>query len=117
MKSQGKKSTFLDIKCGVPQASILGPLLFIMYINDLVTYLTVSKASLYADDTALVTSANSQIEIMLNLRLDLAAVYECLNANKLTLNVTKTKYIIFGSKNQLTTKPDLNLNVGGQPIE
>ena len=82
VKSQGKMSDFLEIKCGVPQGFILGPLLFSMYINDLVTYLITCKVSPYADDTTLITSASSLIEIMLNLRLDLAAVYEWLKANK-----------------------------------
>ncbi len=117
VKSQGKKSEFLNISCGVPQGSILGPLLFIMYINDLVDYLVTCKASLYADDTALYTSADSQVEIMLNLRIDLSIVYEWLNANKLTLNTSKTKYIVFGNKSNLTVKPDLNLTIGGKPIE
>ena len=116
VKSKGIKSDYLPIKCGVPQGSILGPLLFIIYINDLYKYLTECSISLYADDTALYTSAKTQIEIMLNFQLELSLVQEWLNANKLTLNASKTKYVIFGSRHLLTTKPDLNL-VGGNKIE
>ena len=72
-----------------------------VYINDLEKYLEDSKVSLYADDTALHVEGQSQIDIMLNLRLELSIVYEWLNANKLTLNAEKTKYVIFGTKTVL----------------
>ena len=83
---------------GVPQGSILGPLLFIIYINDLNSYLTKTKTSLYADDTAIYCSSSSIIDIVLSLRIDLTSVNEWLRANKLTLNVSKTKYMFMGSK-------------------
>ena len=117
VKHQGVKSAYLPVTCGIPQGSILGPLLFILYINDLNTFLTDCQASLYADDTALYTTAKTQIEIKLNLQIELTVVCEWLKANKLTLNSNKTKYIIFGTKNSLTTKPDLNIHVGTAKIE
>ena len=117
VKSNGTKSEYLPITCGVPQGSILGPLLFILYINDLYTFLTDCTVSLYADDTALYTSAKTQIEIKLTLQIELTVVCEWLKANKLTLNAKKTKYVIFGTKQTLTTKPDLNLKVGNDKIE
>ena len=52
VKYMGVKSTKLEITCGVPQGSILGPLLFILYINDLGDYLIDNSINLYADDTA-----------------------------------------------------------------
>ena len=54
---------------------------------------------------------------MLDLRLELSMVHEWLNANKLTLNVDKTKYIVFGTKHMLQNKPDLNLSMDGKKIE
>ena len=117
VKALGVKSEFLPITCGVPQGSILGPLLFIMYINDLEKYLDESNISLYADDTALYVNGESQIDIMLSLRIELSVVNEWLRANKLTLNASKTKYIVFGSRNKLQVKPDLNLSIGGKKIE
>ena len=65
VKYKNTTSSYLPITCGVPQDSILGPMMFIMYINDLTDYLTYCKASLYADDTALFTLAETQVDIML----------------------------------------------------
>ena len=70
VKSNGVISSFEDVTCGVPQGSILGPLLFILF-NDLSLYLDKGKVSLYADDTALYVEASSQVEIMLDLRIEL----------------------------------------------
>ena len=89
----------------------------ILYINDLSKYLYKSKVSLYADDTALYLQARTQVEIMLDLRIELSLIYEWLKANKLTLNADKTKYIVFGTNRQLTHKNDLNLKVGNKKIE
>ena len=116
VKSNGVKSEYRSINCGVPQGSILGPLLFILYINDLYTFLTDAAVSLYADDTALYTSAKTQIEIKLTLQIELTVVCEWLKANKLTLNANKTKHVIFGTKHHMTTKPDLKLHVGQDKI-
>ena len=116
-KSMGHKSTFLPIKCGVPQGSILGPLLFISYMNDLSQYVNYCKLSLYADDTALYTSGRSQVDIMLNFRMELTIIDHWMHANKLTVNAKKTKYTIFGSKKQLRDKPDLNLTIGPDKID
>ena len=74
VKVNGKFSDHRMVRCGVSQGSILGPLLFIIYINDLGNYLQECNINLYADDTALYTCANSHIELMLNLRLELAVV-------------------------------------------
>ena len=61
--------------------------------------------------------AASNIELMMNLNIDLSTVSEWLRANKLTVNVNKTKYVVFGSRHMLQDKPDLNLKISGQKIE
>ena len=92
-------------------------MLFILYINDLEKCLELSKVSLHADDTALYVQARSKAELMLDLQLELSAVHQWLNANKLTLNTDKTKYMVFGSKQMLRHKPDLNLSMNGKKLE
>ena len=114
---KGTLSGSRDMKCGVPQGSILGPLLFIVYINDLSVYLNECRVSLYADDTALYATSESYIDLMLALRIDMATVTEWLKLNKLTLNVGKTKLMIFGSQRKLNRINEVKLELNGVNIE
>ena len=77
---------------GVPQRSILGPSLFILYINDLPSCLQFSQILMYADDTVIYVSCNSISEIEMQLSLDLVNVSYWLKENKLFLNLKKTEY-------------------------
>ena len=77
------------VSVGVPQGSILGPLLFSIYINDLPTCLKHTSVTLFADDTALYCSAKSFTDLQQMLNEDLACVAKWLNDHKLTLNVSQ----------------------------
>lgn len=90
------------IKCGVPQGSNLGPLLFLIYINDLPNCLSTSTASMFADDTNISTHDTSADGIQERLNTDLESVHQWLLANKLTLNKEKTEYMIIGSRQRLS---------------
>ena len=116
-KVNGSLSKSRHMSHGVPQGSILGPLLFIIYINDLSTYLSETKTSLYADDTAIYCSSVSAVEVVLSLRMDLSMVTEWLRANKLTLNTSKTKYMFIGSKPLVSKIADQNISMGGASLE
>lgn len=96
---KGTKSNMLPVSCGVPQGSVLGPLLFIIYMNDLPNALTHSSSILFADDTT-IHHTHENIDILFaNMNIDLNYVTEWFKANKLSLNTLKTHFILFHSKN------------------
>ena len=95
VRINGETSSNRAITCGVPQGSILGPLLFLIYINDM--HLAVRKSTIYhfADDTNLLFSCKSVKELRKTMNNDLKCLYEWLCANRLSLNTKKTEFIIF----------------------
>jgi hypothetical protein len=82
------------IQFGVPQGSILGPILFLLYINDIHRSTSLSILC-FADDTTVSISSNNIQELFNKMNLELHSISEWLRANKLCLNTQKTKYIIF----------------------
>ena len=94
----GCLSDFASLKCGVPQGTILGPLLFLIYINDLPNCLSFSVPRIYADDTH-ITHAGSDLNlIQSSLSHDLEKLSKWLVSNRLTLNATKTEFMLIGSR-------------------
>lgn len=89
------KTSFKYVECGVPQGSILGPLLFLLYINDMKHCSTILKFILFADDTTLYISNESISSLFITLNTELSKLDEWFKANKLSLNVKKTKYSFF----------------------
>ena len=88
-------SDLLQVKCGVPQGSVLGPLLFILYINDICKVSKVFDCILFADDTNLFCSDNDMSGIIY---VELDKFNTWFSVNKLSLNIQKTHYIVFGNK-------------------
>ena len=82
--------------CGIPQGSILGPLLFIIYINDLSSCLRNCKTSLYADDTCLYYASPDPHTLTESLNTDLLSIDAWLKRNKLALNVKKCEFLLGG---------------------
>ena len=85
----------LKIICGVPQGSILGPLLFIIYINDLCQVSDILKPIMFPDDTNLFCSSNDIKTLFLNTNLELKKMSEWFRTNKLSLNEYKTTFTLF----------------------
>ena len=99
------------ITCGVPQGSILGPLLFLLYINDIASVSSILFCTLFADDTTLFYSSKNLQELSDVVNNELSQMIEWLNANRLSLNINKTHFMIFRpSKMDPVSKKLMTLN-------
>ena len=108
-------SKFNTINTGVPQGTILGPLLFILYVNDLLNNMPENSIMSYADDTAVIATGKTwtEVEDKMNLYLDYVSTW--LRLNKLTLNIQKTIFITFG--NYCDSVPGtINIKINNQLI-
>ena len=92
------KSSCKDIVCGIPQGSILGPKLFILYINDICNVSTLLKYVLFADDTNLLYEHENYETLCMNVNNELSKLNQWFSINKLSLNVKKTNFMVFGNK-------------------
>ena len=99
----GTKSKFENITCGVPQGSILGPLFFILYVNDLPNMCSLD-VRLFADDACLLYSdrGNGSIEESVNYELEKVSTW--LKANKLTVNYSKSNFMLFTNKKKFNNQ-------------
>ena len=88
-------STKLSITYGVPQVSILGPLLFLLYINDIANVSDILFSLLFADDTSVFIQGDQLDDIVNEINIELKTLVAWLNANKLSLNIDNTQYMIF----------------------
>ena len=98
VSSNGFESSKLNITCGVPQGSTLGPLLFLIYLNDLRFSLNKSNSNHFADDACLTYAGKKIKTLETGLNTDLKATSEWLKANRLSLNVKISQLLIFHSK-------------------
>jgi hypothetical protein len=113
---KGESSSVRSIVCGVPQGSVLGPLLFILYINDIINCSNILKFILFADDTNLFYSNKNITELAKIMNFELAKVSTWFRANKLSLNASKTTFICFGSKHLPRQNSPLELFLDGSVL-
>ena len=96
------ESNFMPITRGVPQGSVLGPLLFILYIND-ISNCTTCKPRLFADDICLMLNNRNLSQLNSNIDEEITTVNYWLIANNLTLNIAKSSVILINSSNKIAT--------------
>lgn len=112
---QCSDSSLLDIICGVPQGSILGPLLFLIYIND-ISACTSLKLVSFADDTTVYISGHNITDITNRLNIELNKLYEWLCCNKLSLNINKSQFMIFSPKSPPVLPSNLTVMINNIPL-
>ena len=113
VKVNDAESSLMKIDFGVPQGSILGPLLFLIYINDL-PEATKFFIRLFADDTFLCTQNDDLLLLESEVNLELKKVYIWLASNKLTLNILKSKYMLFSNKKNIQ---EMSIKINDKPLE
>lgn len=111
----GIKSTPSTINCGVPQGSNIGPLLFLIYVNDIAKLNLKGQLRLFADDTAISYEAKTVSELYRDMSHDLKLIMQYLENNLLALNLQKTKMMLFGKRETLDATMGLVIN--GATIE
>lgn len=114
VKCGDKVTEMKYVEYGVPQGSILGPLLFILYINDIGTILKKSKYHLFADDTVVYVSGTNVTRLVETLNSELKNLSNWLTANKLKLNVEKTKAMVLSRDKDMG---QLDIRIDRQSVE
>ena len=112
-KGSETKSDLYPINFGMPQGSCLGPLIFLIFVNDLHLQLEMMSCIQFADDTTLLFSHKNLKYLRYNVESDLEIVHDWFHANKLTLNLDKTALMLFGKNNNSV---DLEITLGGVTI-
>ena len=113
----GTKSSSETVQIGVSQGSILGPLLFTLYINDLPDYLEHCDVTLYADDTVLFISDKSLHNIKSYMNLDLEKLNNWLKLNHLRVSISKSKFMIIGSSQRPNKIDSISFKVDNMDLD
>ena len=111
------KSKLLPVTCGVPQGSVLGPLFFLVYVNDIQDAVNDCGVKLYADDTVLYQAGVSCIEAETKLQESVSRFKEWCDVNVLTINASKTKVMAFASRSKVKKCKNLNIRIEGEKLK
>ena len=99
---QGKVFDIVSVNTGIAQGTVLGPIMFIFYINDIFECVEHVKMNVFADDCVMYCSGNNWLSVKGKIQSDFDRVIDWTFRNNLRLNATKTKAILFGTRNKLS---------------
>ena len=105
------------MSCGVPQGSVLGPLFFLIYVNDIVNRIGAKNIKLYADDTVIFLEGNDINQLQNNLQILLNIFSHWCKENKLSINAEKMKTVCFGTKQRIKKFKTMKLSILGSPLQ
>ena len=113
-----KQSEVKPVVFGVPQGSVLGPLLFSIYINDLTLHISSGRCDMLADDTTIHTSGRDVPSIVATLQSCVSDIIEWTHINHMSLNPSKTNYMILTTRQkcQILSSPPVQLLVGNKQL-
>ena len=107
----GRNSNYLDVTCGVPQGSVLGPLFFLTYVNDIVNRIGNENIKLYADDTVIFLEGDDVLLLQNSLQRLLNIFSYWCKENKLSINAEKTKFVCFGTRSRIKKYKTLKVSL------
>ena len=113
----GINSQYQDVSCGVPQGSVLGPLFFLIYVNDIVNRIGTENIQLYADDTVIFLEGNDMLLQQSELQILLNIFSQWCRENKLSINTEKTKLVCFGTKQRIKNYKNLKMTLLNDRIQ
>jgi hypothetical protein len=106
-----KVSHWAKVRHGVPQGSVLGPILLLLYINDLLKIINkTSTPIIFADDTSILFAHPKLFDLNKNIQVIFITLNKWLRANQLSLNFNKTNYVHFTTKRNMTTNLEIGFN-------
>ena len=113
---KNEKSKLFEINCGVPQGSILGHILFLLYFNDIINSTEHLSFTLFADDTNVFYKSKSLDELNKTVNKELTNLSPWFRSNKLSLNINKTKFILFTNKKKVNNNL-INIKIDSEEIK
>ena len=112
----GASSGWSEVVCGVPQGSILGPLMFLIFVNDLPDVVSKCMVNLYADDTTIYYANKDSKKVTITLNADLSSIVDCIEHNRLKMKINKTQLMTLGRKACKHQYDQIRVNVRGTNI-